>query len=124
MSKVEKFEDLRCWQQARVLVKEIYLVAEQGKLSKDYDTKSQLKRAALSTMNNIAEGFGKYSSKEFIRYLDTASNSAAEVKSILYVLLDLNYLDGHKIQELQNKTDEIKAMTLALIRYMLKRRAT
>ncbi len=93
-------------------------------MSKDYDTKSQLKRAALSTMNNIAERFGKYSSKEFIRYLDTASNSAAEVKSILYVLLDLNYLDGHKIQELQNKTDEIKAMTLALIRYMLKRRAT
>ena len=124
MSKVEKFGDLRCWQHARLLVKEIYLIAEQGKLSKDYDTKSQLKRAALSTMNNIAEGFGKYSSKEFIRYLDTASNSAAEVKSILYVLLDLNYLDGHKIQELQNKTDEIKAMTLALIRYMLKRRAT
>jgi four helix bundle protein len=115
---------LRCWQQARVLVKEIFLIAEQGKLSKDYDTRSQLKRAALSIMNNIAEGFGKYSNKEFIRYLDTASNSAAEVKSILYVLADLNYLDAEKILDLQNKTDEIKAMTLALIRYMLKRQAT
>ena len=43
-------------------------------------------------MNNIAEGFGKLINKEFIRYLDTDQNSALEVKSILYVLLDLNYL--------------------------------
>ena len=121
MSKVERFEDLRCWQEARMLVKEIYLIGEYGKLAKDYDTRSQLKRAALSTMNNIAEGFGKYSSKEFIRYLDTASNSVSEVKSILYVLLDLNYLESEKIKALQDKADEVKARTLALIRYLIKR---
>ncbi len=103
MSKVERFEDLRCWQEARRLVKEIYLIAEYGKLAKDYDTRSQLKRAALSAMNNIAEGFGKYSSKEFIRYLDTASNSASEVKSILYVLLDLNYLEVDKIKRFKTR---------------------
>lgn len=57
MAKVNKFEDLRCWQEARKLVKEIYLVAEEGKLAKDFDTKSQIKRASLSCMNNIAEGF-------------------------------------------------------------------
>lgn len=124
MSKIEKFEDLRCWQQARVLVKEIYLIAEHGKLAKDYDTKSQIKRAALSTMNNIAEGFGKYSDKEFVRYLDMASNSVSEVKSILYVLLDLNYLDAEKIADPQNKTDEIKSLTIALIRYLIKRKPT
>jgi four helix bundle protein len=72
--KVERFEDLRCWQEARKLVKEVYLASETGKLSKDFDTKSQIKRAALSSMNNIAEGFGKYSSKEFIHYLDIAHN--------------------------------------------------
>ena len=121
MSKVERFEDLRCWQEARMLVKEIYLIGEYGKLAKDYDTRSQLKRAALSTMNNIAEGFGKYSSKEFIRYLDTASNSVSEGKSILYVLLDLNYLESEKIKVLQDKADEVKARTLALIRYLIKR---
>jgi four helix bundle protein len=121
MSKVKRFEDLRCWQAARKLVKEIYLISEYGKLSKDYDTRSQIKRAALSTMNNIAEGFGKYSSKEFIRYLDIANNSASEVKSILYVLLDLNYLEPDKIEDLQNKTDEVKALSLALIRYLIKR---
>lgn len=121
MSKVERFEDLRCWQDARSLVKEIYLIAENGKLARDFDTRSQLRRAALSVMNNIAEGFGKYSNKEFVRYLDTASNSASEVKSILYVLLDLNYLEGDKIIDLQNKVDEVRARTLALIRYLIKR---
>jgi four helix bundle protein len=77
MSKVERFEDLRCWQDARSLEKEIYSIAEKGKLATDFDTRSQLRRAALSVMNNIAEGFGKYSKKEFVRYLDTASNSAS-----------------------------------------------
>ena len=123
MSKKEWLEDLRCWQEARNLVKEIYLIAEYGKLAKDYDTKSQLSRAALSVMNNIAEGFGKYSRKEFIRYLDTASNSASEVKSILYVLSDLHYLEVDKIVALQNKADEVRARTLALIRYLIKREA-
>ena len=69
MAKVERFEDLVCWQEARKLVKEIYLISEEGKLSRDFDTKSQLKRAALSSMNNIAEGFGKFSNREFIHFL-------------------------------------------------------
>jgi four helix bundle protein len=116
-----KFEDLRCWQEARILVKEIYLVSESGKLSKDFDTKSQLKRAALSTMNNIAEGFGKFSSKEFIRYLDTASNSASEVKSILYVMLDLRYLDVEKVTYLQSLAEKVRTLALALIRYLIRR---
>jgi four helix bundle protein len=72
-------------------------------------------------MNNIAEGFGKYSNKEFIRYLDIAHNSASEVKSILYVLLDLEYLPVEKVKELQDKTEAIKALTLALIRYLVNR---
>lgn len=121
MDKIKKFEELRCWQEARNLVKEIYLISEFGKLSRDFDTKSQLKRAALSTMNNIAEGFGKFSSKEFIRYLDTANNSASEVKSILYVLSDLEYLDGERVKQLQGKADEVKALCLVLIRYLNKR---
>jgi four helix bundle protein len=121
MPKVNRFEDLRCWQEARVLVREIYRIAEEGRLSKDYETRSQLKRAALSCMNNIAEGFGKYSNKEFIHYLDTAHNSASEVKSILYVLLDLEYVDKEKILMLQEKTEEVKALILAFIKYLSKR---
>lgn len=72
-------------------------------------------------MNNIAEGFGRYSSKEFIRYLDIANNSASEVKSILYVLLDLNYLESKRIEELQAKADGVKALCLALIKHLATR---
>jgi four helix bundle protein len=121
MPTISRFEDLKCWQEARKLVKEIYLIAEEGRLSKDYETKGQIKRAALSCMNNIAEGFGKYRSKEFIRYLDTAHNSASEVKSILYVLLDLDYLEKERVTALQEKAEEVKALILAFIRYLVKR---
>ena len=117
MSKINRFEDLKCWQVSRQLVNEVYRVAEVGTLSKDYDTKSQIKRAALSTMNNIAEGFGKFSNKEFIRYLDTAQSSACEVKSILYVLLDMNYLNEQK-NNLQQLTDDVRSLTLGLIKYL------
>jgi len=121
MAKVERFEDLKCWQEARVLVKEIYILSENGKLAKDFDTRSQLRRAALSVMNNIAEGFGKYSNKEFIRFLDIANNSASEVKSILYVLIDLNYFPEEELVKLQAKADEVKALSLALIKYLVNR---
>jgi four helix bundle protein len=121
MGKIERFEDLRCWKEARELVKEVYIISEDGKLARDFDTKSQIKRAALSIMNNIAEGFGKYSTKEFIRYLDTAHNSASEVKSIVYVLIDLNYLEETKAKEIQDKADKVKALSLALIRYLANR---
>lgn len=121
MGKVERFEDLNCWKEARALVKEVYIISEEGKLATDFDTKSQIKRAALSIMNNIAEGFGKYSTKEFIHYLDTAHNSASEVKSIVYVLLDLNYLEEAKAKEIQDKADKVKALSLALIRYLANR---
>jgi four helix bundle protein len=121
MAKVERFEDLRCWQEARIFVREIYLRSDKGKLAKDFDTRSQLRKAALSVMNNIAEGFGKYSNKEFIRYLDIANNSAAEVKSILYVLHDLHYASEEEIRQLQTQTDKTKSMCLALIKYLVKK---
>jgi four helix bundle protein len=121
MSKINRFEDLRCWQASRKLVNMIYGMAESGKLMKDYDTKSQIKRAALSCMSNIAEGFGKFSNKEFIRYLDIAQSSALEVKSILYVLMDMNYLMAEKINELHQVIDETRGLTLALIKYLRSR---
>src|SRR5687768_18362290 len=118
MSKVTLFEDLKCWQASRALVKQIFLVCETGKFVKDYDTKSQIKRAALSSMSNIAEGFGKFSNKEFIRYLDIAQSSILEVKSILYVLQDMNYLLEEKINELHLLADDVRALTLGLIKYL------
>ncbi len=118
VAKIEKFEDLKCWQAARELVKMVYVACEEGKFIKDFDTKSQMRRAALSTMNNIAEGFGRGSDKEFIRFLEIAQSSAMEVKSITYVLIDLNYLPEEKIMEISKKAEETKSITLGLIRYL------
>ncbi|GCC50000.1 four helix bundle protein [Chryseotalea sanaruensis] len=118
MAKIERFEDLNCWKDARILVREIYFVCEEGKHAKDFDTKSQLKRAALSVMNNIAEGFGRFSSKDFIRFLNIAQSSALEVRSIFYVALDIGYLTTEKVAELQKLTDDSRNQILGLIRYL------
>ncbi|NBW34208.1 MAG: four helix bundle protein [Cytophagia bacterium] len=121
MAKVERFEDLNCWKDARILVREIYFVCEEGKLAKDFDTKSQLKRTAISVMNNIAEGLGRFNPKEFIQFLNVAQASALEVKSILYVILDIRYISEDKFNELQKLTDDTKNQILGLIKYLRNR---
>lgn len=118
MAKVEKFEDLKCWQAARQLVKLVYTACTGGRLAKDFETQSQIKRAALATMNNVAEGFGRASNKEFIRFLDISQSSAMEVKSITYALEDLSYLPEPIIIEIRQKAEETKSLTLGLIRYL------
>ena len=121
MAKVERFEELNCWQLARGLVKEVFMLTVEGdRLRKDFGTSDQLKRAALSVMNNIAEGFARFSSKEFKRFLDIAQASATEVKSMLYVLEDISYIPAEKSKELRDKTDHVRNTILALIRYLNK----
>ncbi len=124
MAKVERFEDLRCWQAARVLVKEIYEMTRQGKASTDFGFRDQIRRASVSVINNIAEGFGRNSNKEFMRYLEISFASANEVKSLLYVGFDLGYLDETSATALQQKAEGVKAMNLALIKYLRARRKT
>jgi four helix bundle protein len=118
MAKVERFEDLRCWQAARILVKLIYEISNDGLMSKDFAFKDQIRRASISTMNNIAEGFGRKSNKEFIRYLEISFTSANEVKSLLYAANDLGYLSSEIVTELQTKAEGVKSQNLALIKYL------
>ncbi len=69
-------------------------------------------------MNNIAEGFGRKSDKEFVRFLEIAQSSAMEVRSITYVLEDLNYIPLDQIELLRSKSEETKSLALGLIRYL------
>ena len=119
--KVERFEDLRCWQAARQLVKIVFLVSTTGELAKDFETKNQMRKAALSSMNNIAEGFGRFGPKDFIKFLNISQSSALEVMSMLYVLSDLEYLVEDKINEIRLKATETRNRTLALIEYLKNR---
>ena len=122
MPKIENFEDLNCWQAARRLVQIVYAGCEEGKLARDFETRTQVKRAALSTMNNIAEGFGRRSDKEFTRFLDIAKASAMEVRSITYVLSDLDYLTKSRIEAIRNASEEVKSLILGLIMYLNKKK--
>ena len=117
MSKIEKFEDLDCWKEARILVKIIYIMLDSNNQI-DRDTKGQMRRATLSVMNNIAEGFGRYSNKEFIRFLEYSSSSAAEVKSMIYIFEDLEYCEFQKLQLINEQLDKTRKLTLGLIRYL------
>lgn len=124
MTKVTRFEDLKCWQLSRELVRLVFQACEEGKLSKDFETRGQIKRAALSVMNNIAEGFGRYSSKEFIRFLDIAKSSCIEVKSITYALEDMKYWSADQTKLIREKSEETKNTILAFIKYLSKREST
>lgn len=120
MAKIERFEDLQCWMEARILVNLIYSICLEGKLSKDFGMQDQLKRAALSIMNNIAEGFSRFSRKEFVRFLSVSQSSASEVKSMLYILEDLNYASNEQLQIIHNQLDKTRSLILAFIKYLNK----
>lgn len=80
MSTFNKFEDINAWKKARELVRVLDTVTDKGKFKEDKILKSQIQRAALSIMFNIAEGFGRRSSKEFINFLNISHGSASEVQ--------------------------------------------
>ena len=106
MSGVTKFEDLIAWQKARQLNKMIYQVTASGKFAKDFTLVDQIRRAAISVMSNIAEGFDREGPVEFHRFLVIAKASCAEVRSQLYVALDVGYLDAQQFGELMSMTNE------------------
>jgi four helix bundle protein len=92
MAKVEHFEDLEVWKNARKLAVSIYRLTGQERFAKDFGLKDQVRRAAVSVVSNIAEGFESQTQSTFIDYLGRAKASAGEVRTQLYLALDLEYL--------------------------------
>ncbi len=90
--RVKSFEDLQVWKDAREFVKSIYVLTSLDNFKKDYGLKDQIQRSSVSIINNIAEGFERDNNKEFRNFLNYAKGSAGEVRSMLYVALDLNYI--------------------------------
>lgn len=118
MAKVEKFEDLICWQKARELVNLIYTISRNNALSRDYGLRDQLRKAAVSSMTNVAEGFARFHPGDFIRFFDIAQSSAVEVKSLMYVVLDQDYLPPNKVVEVQALAEETTKTTKGLLRFL------
>ena len=104
--KIEKFEDFIAWQKARKLTKEIYKATNQTTFSRDFGLKDQIRRAVVSIMSNIAEGFERGRASEFHQFLSIAKGSCAEVRSQLYVAYDAEYLSDRLFSELMNAATE------------------
>ena len=120
MATVKQFEDLQVWQDARVLVKDIYTASKQREFYRDIGLREQIRRAAVSTMSNIAEGFERGTRKEFIQFLNIAKGSVGEARSQLYVALDQEYLTQVRFAELKELAATLSRRIATFIAYLEK----
>jgi four helix bundle protein len=110
----KSFENIQAWQKARQVTILIYEMTAAGNFARDFGLRDQIRRASVSIMANIAEGFGRHSDKEFANFLNMAHGSVSEVQSHLYVALDLNYIEQASFKKLYDLLTEISRMTLVL----------
>jgi four helix bundle protein len=104
---IDTFEDLIAWQKSRELAKAIYQITSNGEFAKDYGLRDQIRRASVSIMSNIAEGFDRAGRGEFHQFLVIAKGSAAEVRSQLYIALDANYISSKDFSQLKDLAEEV-----------------
>ena len=104
---IERFEDLIAWQKARNLSRAIYSISGKGLFSRDYGLRDQIRRAIVSVMSNIAEGFERGGIAEFHQFLVMAKGSCAEVKSQIYIAYDAGYLSNEEYKQLSTSALEL-----------------
>jgi four helix bundle protein len=120
MATILQFEDLEAWQMARQLTRRIYALSRHGTFATDRALRDQIRRASISVMSNIAEGFDRGSTKAFIQFLSYARASASEVKSQLYIALDESYITAEQFEEACDITAQTVRLTSGLIKYLQK----
>ena len=120
MSTIKRFEDLDCWREARVLVKKVYELTNNKKFAGDFELKNQIRRSAVSTMANTAEGFHRNSNKDFMKFLDYSRSSIAETLSHAYVALDQDYIVEFEMETLKQQAVLVWKKINSLISYLNK----
>ena len=115
---VKNFEDLEIWKDARVLTREIYQLTIDSKFARDFALRDQIRRAAISVMSNIAEGFERGGNQEFVQFLYVAKASCGEVRSQLYVALDQGYATSNDSEKLLQLFRRLSGMISNLITYL------
>ncbi len=118
MSTFKRFEDMEVWQKSRELIKLIYSLTLKKEFARDFSLRDQIRRAAVSVLSNIAEGYERESKKEFLRFLLIAKGSVGEVRSQLYVALDMKYISSEEFESISEKSKEISYMLKSLINYL------
>ena len=117
---VKNFEDLNVWKQARQLTQEVYRLTKTETFFKDFGLRDQIRRAAISVMSNIAEGFERGGNQEFVQFLYVAKASCGEVRSQLYVALDQGYATSNDSEKLLLLFRRLSGMISNLITYLRK----
>ena len=105
MATIQRFEDIEAWKKARELNRAVYRITRADAFARDFALRDQIRRASISVMSNIAEGFERDGNAEFRHFLYIAKGSAGEVRSQLYAALDAEYID-------QPTFDRITALAL------------
>ena len=118
MATIRRFEDLDAWKVARELTNDVYRVTSHDGFSKDWGLINQIRKASVSVMSNIAEGFERDGNKEFCNFLYIAKGSAGEVKSQLYIALDQEYITRDEFDHIYNKADESGRLIAGLAKYL------
>ena len=118
MATFKKFEEIECWKRARQLTRRVYEVTNTPAFAKDFGLKDQIRRASVSVMSNIAEGYDRSGTAEFVHFLATAKGSAAEVKCQLYVAKDQGYIQEDAFIELSALASETGSMLAGLMKYL------
>ena len=118
MAQINRFEDIEAWKRARELTKKIYACTQVGAFARDFGLKDQIRRAAVSVMSNIAEGFERGGNGEFVQFLAMSKGSCGEVRCQLYAAFDQNYLDQLQFDELFQESEEISRMISGFIAYL------
>lgn len=118
MEKAEGFEDLIVWQKARELTKKIYELTKGKEFSKDFSLVDQLRRASVSILSNIAEGFERGSNVEFIQFLYMAKGSCGEVRAQLCVARDQGYVNAEDFDSIRGLARQVGGMLGNFIEYL------
>jgi len=118
MARIERFEDIEAWKRARQMTRKIYAFSRDGAFARDFGLKDQMRRASVSSMSNIAEGFERDGTQEFIHFLAMAKGSSGEVRSQLYVALDEGYITQEQFDDLYNDAAAVSKMSAGFIEYL------
>ena len=118
MATINRFEELEVWQEARLLNKSIWQLTQKEDFKSYFSLNEQLRRASISIMNNISEGFERNGNKEFVQFLSIAKGSTAEVKNMLYALLDLELISQKEFEELSQASEKLRNKIAKLKNYL------
>jgi four helix bundle protein len=118
VARLEQFEDIEAWKMARELTKAIYQITGTGQFARDFGLRDQIRRAVVSVMSNIAEGFERGGNKEFLQFLSFAKGSCGEVRAQLYIALDQLYISEVQFQELVEQTKTVSRLIAGLMKYL------